>query len=34
MSHLTKLIRDFGAQPIYSTQKRMDGRIVDGNWIS
>jgi lambda repressor-like predicted transcriptional regulator len=32
LGHLTKRIHDFGAQPIYITQKRMDGRIVDGNW--
>src|SRR5436305_1491598 len=32
LGRLTKLIRDFGAQPIYITQKRMDGRLVDGHW--
>src|SRR5436190_7617272 len=32
LGRLTKLIRDFGAQPIYIAQKRMDGRIVDGRW--
>jgi hypothetical protein len=32
LARLTELIRDFGAQPIYVTQKRMDGRIVDGHW--
>src|SRR5436305_587379 len=30
LTHLNKLIHDFGAQPVYITQKRMDGRIVDG----
>ena len=32
LSRLTKLIHDFGAQPIYITQTRMDGRIVGGRW--
>jgi hypothetical protein len=32
LSRLTKLIRDFGARPIYITQKRMDGRRVRGEW--
>jgi|SRR5438874_427194 len=32
LGRLTKLIRDFGAQPIYIAQKRMDGRLVDGHW--
>jgi len=32
LSRLTKLIRDFGARPIYITQKRMDGRLVHGEW--
>jgi hypothetical protein len=32
LERLTKLIRDFGSQPIYITQRRMDGRVVDGRW--
>jgi len=32
LGHLNKLIHAFGAQPVYITQKRMDGRIVDGHW--
>src|SRR5262249_7929883 len=32
LSQLTKLIHDFGAHPIYITQKRMDGRLVQGEW--
>ena len=32
MSRLTALIRDFGARPVYITQRRMDGRLVDGHW--
>src|ERR1700731_4391841 len=32
LSRLTQLIRDFGARPVYITQRRMDGRRVDGHW--
>jgi lysophospholipase L1-like esterase len=32
LSRLTALIRDFGARPVYITQRRMDGRLVDGHW--
>ena len=29
---MTALIRNFGATPIYVTQQRFDGRLVDGGW--
>jgi hypothetical protein len=29
---LNEHIRDFGSQPIYITQHRVDGRLVDGQW--
>ena len=29
---LNALIRKFGARPIYVTQPRVDGRLVDGQW--
>jgi len=32
LRRLTELVRGFGAQPIYITQKRMDGRLVEGEW--
>jgi lysophospholipase L1-like esterase len=32
LRRLTELVRGFGAQPIYITQKRMDGRLVEGGW--
>jgi len=32
LTRLTRLIRDFGARPIYITQQRRDGRVVDGQW--
>src|SRR5229473_4229323 len=32
LARLTQLIHEFGAQPIYVTQKRLDGRLVDGAW--
>ena len=32
LRRLTELIRGFGARPIYITQKRMDGRLVKGEW--
>ncbi len=32
LSRLTALIRDFGARPVYITQRRMDGRLVDEHW--
>jgi lysophospholipase L1-like esterase len=32
LRHLTELVRGFGAQPIYITQRRMDGRLVKGEW--
>jgi lysophospholipase L1-like esterase len=32
LTRLTQLIREFGARPVYITQRRMDGRQVDGHW--
>jgi lysophospholipase L1-like esterase len=32
LRRLTELVRGFGGQPIYITQKRMDGRLVEGGW--
>lgn len=33
LERLTALIRNFGAHPIYVTQQRVDGRLVDGRWL-
>jgi lysophospholipase L1-like esterase len=32
LEQLSALIRKFGARPIYITQPRVDGRLVDGQW--
>jgi lysophospholipase L1-like esterase len=32
LRRLTELVRGFGARPIYITQRRMDGRLVEGEW--
>jgi lysophospholipase L1-like esterase len=32
LERLDTLIREFGARPIYITQIRIDGRLVDGAW--
>ena len=32
LRRLTELVRGFGARPIYVTQKRVDGRLVEGKW--
>jgi lysophospholipase L1-like esterase len=32
LSRLTELVHGFGAQPIYITQRRMDGRVAEGEW--
>lgn len=32
LAELNRLIRQFGAQPVYVTQVRGDGRLVDGEW--
>jgi hypothetical protein len=32
LERLTTLIRAFGAEPIYITQHRFDGRFFDGGW--
>ena len=32
LKQLNQHIRDFGSQPIYITQHRVDGRLVDGQW--
>ena len=32
LERLDGLVRQFGATPIYITQARVDGRIVDGEW--
>ena len=32
LRRLTELVRGFGARPIYITQRRMDGRLIEGEW--
>jgi lysophospholipase L1-like esterase len=32
LTELDRVIRKFGSQPIYITQRRADGRLVDGQW--
>jgi lysophospholipase L1-like esterase len=32
LARLNQVIHQFAAQPIYVTQKRIDGRLVDGAW--
>jgi hypothetical protein len=32
LGRLTQLIHGLGARPVYITQRRMDGRHVDGHW--
>jgi lysophospholipase L1-like esterase len=32
LTELDRVIRKFGSRPIYITQKRADGRLVDGQW--
>jgi len=32
LTELNRVIRKFGARPIYITEQRADGRLVDGQW--
>ena len=32
LTELNRVIRKFGSRPIYITQRRADGRLVDGQW--
>ena len=32
LAELNRLIYEFGSRPVYITQRRADGRKVDGNW--
>jgi hypothetical protein len=32
LRRLNELVRGSGARPIYITQRRMDGRLVEGEW--